>query len=108
VVFANSPHVAQTGFSTKLRLLEPEAAGVVAPAPAAKTNVFNEDASRHRSADRSCAGYSQSPLRSQKLKQFRGRWRAAMAFDWTPEGVAWKMNAACRHPGINCSEGDAI
>jgi hypothetical protein len=34
--------------------------------------------------------------------------RAAMTFDWTPEDVAWKMNAACRHPGIECSEGDAI
>jgi hypothetical protein len=33
---------------------------------------------------------------------------AATTFDWTPEGVAWKMNVSCWHPGIECSEGDAI
>jgi hypothetical protein len=32
----------------------------------------------------------------------------ASTFDWTPEGVARKMNAACRHPGIEYSEGAAI
>jgi hypothetical protein len=42
------------------------------------------------------------------LLQKESRGPGVRPFDWTPEGVAWKMNAGCRHPGIECSEGDAI
>jgi len=38
------------------------AEGAHIPGGAARNDVFNENARRHRSADRSCAGYSQSPL----------------------------------------------
>ncbi len=40
-------------------------------------------------------------------KEPHGPGGAAMTFDWATGGVAWKMNAARRQPGIEYSDSDA-
>jgi hypothetical protein len=59
------------------------------PGGAAKADIFNEGASRHRSAGRVLrrifSMFSGNRKPSQKLKQFRGRWRAGHDVEWTPK-----------------------